>query len=80
MRLVKGLAAGTGLRAFLFGSRARGNARPFADLDIALSAWDSPVPGGLMARLSELFRDSRIPFDMDLVDLYYATPDFRRAI
>lgn len=80
MRLVKDLAAGMGLRVFLFGSRARGNARPFSDLDIALSAGDSPVPGGLTAQLSELFENSRIPFDVDLVDLHYAPPALRRAI
>lgn len=79
-RLVTEFVAGKGVRAFLFGSRADGSAKPFSDLDIALSAGESPVLGGLMARLSEAFEDSRIPFDVDLVDLYYATPGFKRAI
>ena len=80
LRLVRVMVKGTGVKALLFGSRARGDSKGFSDIDIALSAGDRPVPGSLMALLSEGFEASRIPYDVDLVDLYFAGPELSRAI
>ncbi len=63
---------GTGVCARLYGSRARGNARRFSDIDIALSAGDRPVPAAVLAALAESLEESRIPFHVDIVDLYHA--------
>jgi len=77
---VRRFLAGTGVKALLFGSRARGVVEGFSDIDIALSSGPHPVPGSLVALLSEAFEASRIPFTVDLVDLHDAGPELRRVV
>jgi predicted nucleotidyltransferase len=64
----------------LFGSRARGTARPFSDIDIALEAKGGPVDLELYASLGERLEESLIPFEVDLVDLASADEGLRRAV
>lgn len=71
---------GTGVKAFLFGSRSRGDTKRFSDIDIALSAGNESVPGSLMALLSEAFEVGRIPFHVDLIDLFHAGPELKEAV
>ena len=68
-RLLKQELTGTGVRAWLFGSRARGDHRPFSDVDIALQAPKGAVPAQHLAALRAAFEESRIPYRVDLVDL-----------
>jgi predicted nucleotidyltransferase len=68
-RLVRECLAGTGVRAFLFGSRAWGGARTFSDIDIALDARDRPVPAEVKARVVDALEDSLILYNCDVVDL-----------
>jgi predicted nucleotidyltransferase len=79
-RISGSLLRGSGVKAFLYGSRARGDAKGFSDIDIALSAGNRPVPGSLLALLSEALEASRIPFRVDLIDLFDAGPGLRQAI
>jgi predicted nucleotidyltransferase len=79
-RLVEEALAGQGVRAFLFGSRARGDARPFSDLDIALDSGGEPVPRGLVALLAERLEDSCIPYRVDLVDLALVPKAWQQTI
>lgn len=62
-----------------FGSRVKGTAKPFSDLDIAIIC-DVPMGIGLLAELKESFQDSVLPFKVDVVD-WAATPEpFRNVI
>ena len=70
----------SGVRVVLFGSRARGSAGRFADIDLALDAGDGPVPLEIMVRLRESVEQSRIPFRVDLVDLHGAGPELRASV
>ena len=81
-RLATDAVRDTGIAVYLFGSRARGTARRFADIDIAiaLAAGDRPVPRDLLALLREQFEESRIPYRVDLVDLYHADPSLRGEV
>lgn len=58
-------------RLWLFGSRTRGNARRWSDIDIAVEPLTAP-PAGLLAELRELLAESSILLDVDLVDLSQA--------
>lgn len=58
---------GTTIKAWVFGSRATGRARPYSDLDILIS---SPAPLDWRARadLQDAFEASNLPFRVDVVE------------
>ncbi len=57
----------TTVKAWVFGSRATGRARPYSDLDILIS---SPTPLDWRARadLQDAFEASNLPFRVDVVE------------
>jgi uncharacterized protein len=57
----------TPVKAWVFGSRATGRARPYSDLDILIS---SPTPLDWRARadLQDAFEASNLPFRVDVVE------------
>jgi len=54
-------------KAWVFGSRATGRARRYSDLDLALDAGRRMTLDEI-ARLTEAFSDSELPYRVDLVD------------
>jgi predicted nucleotidyltransferase len=56
-----------GTKAWVFGSRATGRARRYSDLDLALDAGRRMTLDEI-ARLTEAFSDSELPYRVDLVD------------
>jgi predicted nucleotidyltransferase len=66
-------------RLWLFGSRARGDARRWSDIDIAVEPLRR-LPPGLIAELRETLAESSLLLDVDLVDLSAAPPALRDAI
>ena len=56
-----------GTKAWVFGSRATGRARRYSDLDLALDAGRRMTLDEI-ARLTEAFSDSDLPYKVDLVD------------
>ena len=68
-----------GARAFVFGSRARGGARPYSDLDLAIEL-DRPLGLDRTGEIAEAFSDSDLPFKVDLVELSALEPGFRARI
>jgi uncharacterized protein len=71
--------AGTGAKAILFGSRARGDARQWSDIDLAVEFADG-VPNGVLSALREAFEESNILLNVDVVDLSEASPAIRDAV
>ena len=65
-------------RVYLFGSRARGNARPDSDVDLLIVETEPPShPGsrwGKLVRLSQLLGRFRVPNDV----LIYSRPEVER--
>jgi predicted nucleotidyltransferase len=57
-----------GARACVFGSRARGGARQYSDLDLAFE-WDRPLGLDLLGRIAEALSESDLPYKVDIVDL-----------
>ncbi len=65
-------------RVFLFGSRARGDARSDSDLDLA---FEHDSPPAAWARFVNAARDEApVLLDLDLVDLSTAAPELRERI
>lgn len=76
-QIVAPLLARWDARLKLFGARARGDARPASDIDLALVA-KQPIAATDMAELCEALDESQIPFRVDLVD-YASAPSHLRA-
>lgn len=56
-------------RAWLFGSRSKGNVRPSSDIDLALESADGGVIElTLLLRLNSRVNDLNLPMEVDLVD------------
>jgi len=58
-----------GAKVWIFGSRARGDSKPFSDLDIMVES-----PKDLrdeVAALKEYFENSNFPFKIDLVEKHH---------
>jgi len=86
MKLLTGwLAAQPGIMAaWLFGSRARGDARPASDVDIAVLSTDGGTPGGLRQRLEWKLGAARAlgrpPESVDLILMEEASPLLVHAV
>ncbi len=68
-----------GVRVWAFGSRATWKAKPYSDLDLALEAADC-LPDALIADLQDEFRESDLPWKVDVLDLNAIAPSFRDLI
>ena len=64
---------------WIFGSRAKHQAKPFSDLDIAIIG-ETPLSINLLAAMTEDFTESALPFKVDLVDWASAGVAFREII
>ncbi len=68
-----------GASAWVFGSRARGDARPASDLDLLL-ADSEPIELPVLWRLKDAFEESTLPWRVDVVDRARASAAFLEAI
>ena len=62
-----------------FGSRARSQAKPHSDLDLAIIT-DQPLPLSTQAALAEAFSESDLPWRVDVVDWSTTREAFREII
>jgi len=66
-------------RIYLFGSRARGDASPTSDIDVAVLPLE-PLPPGTLAEIREALEESRVLYPVEVVDLSEAAPEFRERV
>lgn len=69
----------TNTQVLAFGSRAAGNPKPYSDLDLAIIS-EKPIPIDTLARLSEAFSESDLPWKVDIVDYSMTDESFQRII
>ena len=62
-----------------FGSRVKGTAWRFSDLDLAI-AGDTPLPFDVRGGMAEDFSESDLPFRVDILDWATTRDDFRRIV
>ena len=62
-----------------FGSRAKGSAKPFSDLDLIVLG-EQPLSLSILAELADDFSESDLPFKVDIVDWATTGERFRKVI
>ncbi|MEI8128151.1 MAG: nucleotidyltransferase domain-containing protein [bacterium] len=67
------------LKIYVFGSRARGNAKKYSDLDIALQA-ESKIEVNKMSKIEIELEETTIPYKVDVIDLNNISDTFRKCI
>lgn len=78
-RIVRNIVGAEDARLFLYGSRARGDAGPRSDIDIAVLPRRS-LPPGVLARIREALDESTIPYRVEILDLSTVNEEFRRNV
>ena len=78
-RIVLSKLRGYRADVFLFGSRATGGAGRYSDIDVGILPRES-LPVGLLAELREALEESRIIYDVDVVDLSEVSDAFRSRV
>src|SRR5690348_17712095 len=63
----------------VFGSRARGRAKSYSDLDLAVYG-SGPLDFDTLRRAREAFEESDLNFRVDVVDVHTLTAGFREAV
>lgn len=62
-----------------FGSRVKGTAKPYSDLDLAIIT-EQPLPLDIHADLVNAFSESDLPWKVDIVDWATTSESFRNII
>jgi len=68
-----------GYEVWAFGSRARGQAKRYSDLDLAVVGAE-PLPLSVRTALNEAFSESDLPWRVDVVDWTTTSPSFQAII
>jgi uncharacterized protein len=66
-------------RLIAFGSRVKGTAKKFSDLDLALEA-DRPLTMQAFALLEADLEESDLPIKVDVIDMRTISPQFRARV
>ena len=66
-------------KVYLFGSRSRGDARRWSDVDVAVLPLE-PLPRNLLGEIREALEESKVPYTVDVVDLSQADASFKEAV
>lgn len=63
-------------RVWVYGSRAKGRARRYSDLDLMLDDLGRPIPWSVIGNLDEDFDESDLPIIVELRDMAETDPKF----
>ena len=63
----------------VFGSRAKGLAKPYSDLDLAIMG-NTPIAMNVLGQLNEAFASSDLPWRVDVLDWASTSDAFRQHI
>ena len=67
------------MEVWAFGSRVKGNAKSYSDLDLLIIG-DEKMSINQWGELKEAFQESDLPFRVDLLDWHQISPEFRQVI
>lgn len=66
------------VRVYLFGSRVRGDNKPFSDVDLAFESPEDLSKD--LSYIAEILEESWIPYKVDLVELSKVSHEFKEKI
>ncbi|MCM2283071.1 MAG: nucleotidyltransferase domain-containing protein [Bdellovibrionaceae bacterium] len=70
-----------GARIWIFGSRVRGDHKPFSDIDILFELPDNTaLPTGFLPNLTMSLEDSSLPIKVDLVNVADLAESYRSRV
>jgi len=78
-RIILKAIAGYPAKVYLFGSWARGEARRYSDIDVAIAPL-KPLPSGLLLEIGEALDQSEVLYQVELVDLTTASEAIREKV
>jgi predicted nucleotidyltransferase len=69
------------ITVWVFGSRAKHNAKPYSDLDLALESSDNTkIDINLIIKLETAFEESDLPWKVDIIDMNDISETFRDIV
>lgn len=68
-----------GCTVWIFGSRSRGDHKPFSDVDLLYSA-TATLPKGLIYDLKSTLEESDLPFKVDLVNVADLAESYKPSV
>jgi len=77
LKILQKRVPGCEVRAF--GSRVRGTAKSYSDLDLAIVG-NAALPGKILSDLTEDFQESDLSFRVDVIDWHATSEEFCRVI
>lgn len=78
-RIVLATLRGHPARVYLFGSSTTGAVRRSSDIDVAIEPL-APLSPGALSAVREALEESRVPYDINVVDLSTAPEEFRQLV
>lgn len=78
-RVVLATLRGHPAHVYLFGSSATDSVRRSSDIDVAIEPL-APLPPGVLSAVREALEDSRVPYEVDVVDLSTAPEELRARV
>jgi uncharacterized protein len=76
-QLLKKILAKYPYRFYAYGSRAKGTARKFSDLDLC---YQEDIPPEVIYQIKEELEESDLPFFVELVNWKQMRPEFQKLI
>lgn len=77
LQIVQSILKNYPYRFYVFGSRAKGNAKKYSDLDLA---YEELISMRELTHLHEQFEESNLPFKVDLLNLKACDVAFKEQI
>lgn len=68
-----------GVKIVAFGSRIRGGAKKYSDLDLGIFQ-EEKISLGSLSKISEFFSESSLPYKIDIVDGARVDEEFKKMI
>lgn len=68
------------IKCYIFGSRAKGEYQEYSDIDIALQLGDVKISIDKIGQILMAFKDSTLPYEVDVIDLNSIDNKFKNII